>query len=80
MEITDEYFTFKYSTTEDKAYVDDKNVGTLRETAKRIKMGFREDDQPKLRFTFQHLTLYLLSNSIYLLNSIENLVHFENCP
>ena len=36
IEISDENFTFKYSTTEDKAYVDDKEVGTLRETANEV--------------------------------------------
>ena len=36
MKITDENFTFTYSTTADKAYVDDEHVGTLRETAHEV--------------------------------------------
>ena len=36
MKITDENFTFTYSTAADKAYVDDKHVGTLRETANEV--------------------------------------------
>ena len=36
MEITDENFTFTYSTTEDKAYLNDKHVGSLRETANEV--------------------------------------------
>ena len=36
IEIRDENFTFKYSTTEDKAYVDDEAKGTLRETANQV--------------------------------------------
>ena len=36
IEIRDENFTFKYSTTEDKAFVGDKDVGTLRESAYQV--------------------------------------------
>ena len=36
MEISDENFTFKYSTTEDSALVDDEHVGTLEETASQL--------------------------------------------
>ena len=36
MEISDENFTFKYSTTKDSAFIDDESVGTLRETANKV--------------------------------------------